>query len=152
MPTDNPMTYDELINNYEFKIAKKMLLREYPWIKDVDANKDEVNRWNLIFLEITIDPYELGREKDWTVAKYIKNMVRNDGEYWAPYLSTFFSNATFEDTHPIQQEIERALESIHTSPAFPIELRLPGTRKFNVGRWYAYPNTITPEDTPQLSQ
>jgi hypothetical protein len=30
-----PMTYEELIDNYEYKIAKKMLLREYPWIKDV---------------------------------------------------------------------------------------------------------------------
>jgi hypothetical protein len=152
MAATHPLTYEELKDIYEFKIAKKMLMREYPWIKDVDVNKGEINTWNLIFLEITIDPYELGRKYNWTVAKYIKNMIMDDGEYWAPYLSTFFSNATFLEVRPLQEEIDKSLESIHTSPALPIELRLPENRKFNTGRWYAFPNTITPEDTPQLSQ
>jgi hypothetical protein len=144
---NNPMTYDELLNNYEFKIAKKMLMREYPWIKDVKIKEDEINKWNLIFLDVTIDPFELGRQYDWTVMPYVKRNIMDDGEYWSPYLSTFYSNATFEDTTPIRNEIDKSLESIHSSPALPIDLRLPANRKFNVGRWYAYPTTITPEDT-----
>ena len=56
---DHPMTYQQLMDNYEFKIAKKMLKREYPWIKDVVIREDEINKWNLIFLDVTIDPYEL---------------------------------------------------------------------------------------------
>ena len=51
---NNPMTYDELLNNYEFKIAKKMLMREYPWIKDVKIKEDEINKWNLILSLIHI--------------------------------------------------------------------------------------------------
>ena len=46
MPTDNPMTYQEVIDNYEFKVAKKMLMREYPWIKDVFMNPEEINKYN----------------------------------------------------------------------------------------------------------
>ena len=149
---NNPMTYDELLNNYEFKIAKKMLMREYPWIKDVKIKEDEINKWNLIFLDVTIDPFELGRQYDWTVMPYVKRNIMDDGEYWSPYLSTFYSNASFLDAKPLQEEIDKALESIHTSPALPTELRLPENRKFNTGRWYAFPNTITPEDTPQIPQ
>ena len=141
------MTYEELLDNYEYKIAKKMLTREYPWIKDVTIREDEINKWNLIFLDVTIDPYELGRQEDWTVARYLDRSIRDNGEYWSPYLSTFYSDVSWEDARPLQDSINKSLESIHTSPALPTDLRLPGTRKFQVGSWYAYPTSITPEDT-----
>jgi hypothetical protein len=144
---DHPMTYEQLIDNYEYKIAKKMLIREYPWIKDVVIREDEINKWNLIFLDVTIDPYELGRQEDWTVARYLDRSIREVGEYWSPYLSTFYSDVSWEDARPLQDSINKSLESIHTSPALPIDLRLPGTRKLQVGSWYAYPTSITPEDT-----
>ena len=148
---DYPMTYEQLIDNYEFKIAKKMLLREYPWIKDVVIREDEINKWNLIFLDVTIDPYELGRQEDWTVTRYLDRSINDLGEYWSPYLSSFFRDVKWEDARPLQDSINKQLESIHTSPALPIELRLPGTRKFQVGSWYAYPTSITPEDTTNSS-
>jgi len=151
MAVDYPMTYEQLIDNYEFKIAKKMLLREYPWIKDVVIREDEINKWNLIFLDVTIDPYELGRQEDWTVARYLDRSIREVGEYWSPYLSTFYKDVMWEDARPLQDSINKSLESIHTSPALPEELRLPGTRKFQVGSWYAYPTSITPEDTTNSS-
>jgi hypothetical protein len=144
---DYPMTYEELIDNYEYKIAKKMLLREYSWIKDVVIREDEINKWNLIFLDVTIDPYELGRQEDWTVARYLDRSIRDLGEYWSPYLSTFYKEVSWEDARPLQDGVNKELASIHSSPALPIELRLPGTRKFQVGSWYAYPTSITPEDT-----
>ena len=144
---DHPMTYEQLIDNYEYKIAKKMLLREYPWIKDVVIREDEINKYNLIFLDITIDPYELGRQEDWTVSKYLDRSIRDNDEYWSPYLSMFYKDVSWEDAKPLQDGINKSLESIHTSPALPTDLRLPGTRKFQVGSWYAYPTSITPEDT-----
>ena len=144
---DHPMTYEQLIDNYEYKIAKKMLLREYSWIKDVVIREDEINKYNLIFLDITIDPYELGRQEDWTVTRYLERSINEQGEYWSPYLSMFYKDVSWEDAKPLQDGINKSLESIHTSPALPIDLRLPGTRKFQVGSWYAYPTSITPEDT-----
>jgi len=149
---DHPMTYEQLIDNYEFKIAKKMLLREYPWIGDVVINEDEINKWNLIFLDVVIDPYELGRQMGWTPTRYLRRRIEEDGEYWSPYISTFYKDVTWDDARPLQDGINKSLESIHTSPALPSELRLPGTRKFQIGSWYAYPTSITPEDTTQVSQ
>ncbi len=145
------MTYDELINNYEYKIAKKMLIREYSWIKDVTIKQDEINKWTLIFLEVTIDPYELGRQEGWIVPQYILRRIKEDGEYWSPYLSSFYSNVTYLDAKPLTEQINKSLESIHDSPALPTDLRLPGRRKFQVGAWYTYPNIITPEDTTNSS-
>ena len=144
---DHPMTYEQLIDNYEYKIAKKMLLREYPWIKDVVIREDEINKWNLIFLDVTIDPYELGRQEGWTVSPYLRRRIEKEGEYWTPYLSILYDNVSWDEARPLQDEINKSLESIHTSPALPIDLRLPGTRKFQIGTWYAYPTSITPEDT-----
>ena len=74
------MTYEQLIDNYEYKIAKKMLLREHSWIKDVNIKVDEINKWNLIFLDVIIDPYELGRQEDWTVTKYLDRSINEQGE------------------------------------------------------------------------
>ena len=148
----HPLTYEELMDNYEFKIVKKMLLREYPWVKDVKVKEDEINKWTLIFLDITIDPFELGREHGWTVARWVVNGLLYDKEYWSPYLSTFFSNATYDDVKTIHDEMNRSMESVHDSPALPKELRLPGRRKFQTGSFYALPTTITPEDTTQIPQ
>ena len=148
---DHPMTYEQLIDNYEFKIVKKMLKREYPWIKDVDIREDEINKYNLIFLDVTMDPFELGRQEDWTPSRYLRRRIEDDGEYWSPYLSSFFKDIMWEDARPLQDSINKSLASIHISPALPIELRLPGSRKFQVGSWYAYPTSITPEDTTEVS-
>ena len=142
---DNPISYEELLDNYEYKVVKKMLLREYSWVKDVHVVKDEVNKWNLIFLNITIDPYELGREHGWQVARWVLNGIENNKEYWSPYLSTFFWNTKYEDTKPLQEQMNEAMASVHTSPALPHDLRLPGRRKLQTGAFYAYPDTITPE-------
>jgi len=150
---DYPMTYEQIIDNYEYKVVKRLLKKEYPWIKDVVVkdDNDEINKYNLIFLDVTIDPYELGRQEDWTVARYVGINIKDNGEYWSPYLSTFYKDTTWEEARPLQDGINKSLASIHTSPALPTDLRLPGTRKFQVGSWYAYPTSITPEDTTNSS-
>jgi hypothetical protein len=150
---DYPMTYEQLMDNYEYKVVKRLLKKEYPWIKDVDVkdDNDEINKYNLIFVDVTIDPFELGRQEDWTPSRYLRRRIEDDGEYWSPYLSSFFRDVMWEDARPLQDDINKALASIHSSPALPIDLRLPGTRKFQIGSWYAYPTSITPEDTEQSS-
>jgi len=152
MAVEYPMTLEELENNYEFKVAKRLLKKEYPWIKDVIIKvPEEINKWNLIFLDVIIDPYELGRQEGWTVSPYLRRRIEDDGEYWTPYLSILYDNVAWEEARPLQDEINKTVESIHTSPALPVDLRLPGIRKFQIGTWVAYPTTITPEDTTQSS-
>jgi hypothetical protein len=146
MPSDFPMTYDEFMDNYEFKVAKRILMREYPWIKDVQLEKpDELNRWNLIFLDLSIDPFELSVEKGWPLAFYVTNSVMKDGDFWSPYLSTYYSGNS-DEARELVSNIEKMLEDLHRSPAIPKEMKLPGHRKLNIGSWHIQPGTQVPTD------
>jgi len=149
MAADNPITYEEFLNNYEFKIVKKMLKREYPWIKDVYIKDiDELNKYNLIFVDISIDPFELERTYGWRIAWYVSSRLKIGEGFWSPYLSTFLKYPT--DADQARRLIERMNEdmsSVHKSPALPEDLRLPGTRKTQIGSFTTAPNITIPEDT-----
>ena len=55
------MTEEELYDNYEFKVTKRALMREFPFIKNVyvkdPATIDQYK--SFIFLDADINPYEL---------------------------------------------------------------------------------------------
>jgi hypothetical protein len=146
MATDYPLTYEELLDNYEFKVGKRILTREYPWIKDVIIkNPDEVNKYNLIFVDVIINPFELSEEKGWRLASYVVKSIERGDNFWAPYLSTFFTNMG-EEARELVQSMEKILEDLHKSPAIPQEMRLPGHRRLNIGSWYTQPGTQVPTD------
>ena len=145
---DHPMTEQEVLDNYEFKVAKKMLLREYPWIKSVSLEADKINKWNIIFIDLHIDPYELGREQGWEVLRWVTQTIRRGEPYWSPYLSSFYEGTKmYEVVSPLTDEMNDMLRELHRSPALPIDLRLPGDRKFQVGSFHTDPSIATPEDT-----
>ena len=150
MPAENQITYEELMDNYEFKVSKKMLMREYPWIKDVTyKNPEDINKYNLIFIDIVVDPYELAEEYGWNVIWYINRRVR-DGDFpnYA-YLSIMFDGtASTEGAKNIQNQLERDLLSIHRSAAIPRELKLPEDRRLVIGGVYVDPNSKPPPQSP----
>ena len=146
MPSEFPLTYEEFLDNYEFKVAKRMLLREYPWIKDVFfRNPEEVNKYNLIFLDVTFDPFELAQQDGWRLASYIVRTIERGDDFWSPYLSIFFTTNT-DDARALVQEIDKSLESIHSSPAIPKEMKLPEHRKLNIGTWHIPQGLQVPTD------
>ena len=145
MPSDHPMTYEEFLDNYEFKVAKRILLREYPWIKDVRfLSPDDINKWNLIFVDIFIDPFELAGEKGWTLAFYVPQSIERGEEFWSPYLTTFFTKSIGEEGREMVIEMEKTLEDIHKSSAIPQEMKLPGHRKLNIGSWHTVEGLTVP--------
>ena len=146
MATDHPLTYEELLDNYEFKVGKRILTREYPWIKDVVVKTPEdVNRYNLIFVDVIFNPFELSEEKGWRLASYVVKSIDRGDNFWAPYLSTFFTNMG-DEARELVQSMEKTLEDLHKSPAIPQEMRLPGHRRLNIGSWYTQPGTQVPTD------
>jgi hypothetical protein len=146
MPSEFPLTYEEFLDNYEFKVAKRMLLREYPWIKDVFfRNPEEVKKYNLIFLDVTFDPFELGEQEGWRLASYVITNVQRGDDFWSPYLSTYFRTNT-DDARALVQEIDKSLEGIHSSPAIPKEMKLPEHRKLNIGTWHIPQGLQVPTD------
>jgi hypothetical protein len=146
MASDFPMTYEELIDNYEFKVGRRILIREYPWIKDVILkDPEDVNKYNLIFVDVIINPFELSQEKGWRLASFVVRSIERGDYFWSPYLTTYFTGIG-DEAREMVQGMEQTLENLHKSPAIPQEMRLPGHRKLNIGTWYTEPGTEVPTD------
>ena len=127
------VTLDELYDNYQYKVIKKALMREYPWIKDVWVKEDELDKYNLIFLNIEIDPLMLGEERGWTVTPWVEKAYESGKNYNGMYISLFYDNVDRDNTRGLQNELGDLANSVGKSPAFPKDLLLPGNRTFSIG-------------------
>lgn len=130
--TENLLTPQQVKDNYEYKVTKKAILREYPWIKDVTFNEDKLNQYNLIFVEFHIDPFELAEKEGWGIAKWTLRDISEGKVYWSPYLSSLM-NISYADAKPLSDELDNFMASIHKSTAIPQELKLPKERQLHSG-------------------
>jgi hypothetical protein len=144
------MTKEELDNNYEYKITKRALMKEFPFIKDISPRDDEdINRWKYsIYLEVVIDPYILGQIYGIPVWPYVTRSLQRGEPYWAPYLNTFFNNSDVIDR--INKEMGNTILTIRKSKALPDELKLH--KQLEIGTFITYPQYLPPsfDDTMTL--
>lgn len=127
------LTLDELYDNYQYKVVKKALMREYPWIKDVWVKEDELNKYGLIFLNIEIDPVMLGEEREWTMTPWVEKAHGSGKNYNGMYLSMFYDGVDRDNARDLQNELGELANSVGKSPAFPKDLLLQGGRTFTIG-------------------
>lgn len=131
---ESEYTPDELRNNYEFKIVKRALMREFPWIKDVIINEPEINRFSIIFIELAIDHELFSQTYDSELTSWVKTAIKQDKKYRGMYPRTIL--ATNEITQSeISDSVEDIIDAIHNSPALPQELRLKDGRKLLIGAY-----------------
>jgi hypothetical protein len=127
------LTLDQLYDNYQFKVVKKALMREYPWIKNVTVDEEELNKYGLIFLNLDIDPAMVGEQQGWTMTPWVKNAYRDGMNYHGMYLSLFYDQLNYDDVKEVQDDINLLANSVGQSPAFPKDLLLQGGRTFGIG-------------------
>jgi hypothetical protein len=138
------MTEQELYDNYTFKVVKRALMREFPFIKNVYVKDPaDIDKYkSYIFLDVDINPYEFshmyGLKVDPTVNKYL----RRGEPFWAPYLSMFIKGGV-EETYPIKIAINDLVHSIQKSSAIPQEFKLD--RELDIGSYHAGPDTLPPD-------
>lgn len=130
------MTLDQLYDNYQYKVVKKALMREYPWIKDIWVKEDELNKYGLIFLNLDIDPVKLGEERGWTMTPWVLSAYNKGKNYHGMYLSLFYDKVDYDNTRELQNELGELANSVGKSPAFPKDLLLPGQRTFTIGDFH----------------
>ena len=140
MSVRNPMTPEELRNNYEFKVVRRAIMREFPYVLDVGFIDDEINNYNLIFLEIVIDPVKMGEFYGWEINPWIKGIIGRDQRYRATYPSLIFNASYSQAKDEVNEPIIDLIEGIHRSPALPDDLRLPQGRTFNIGAFIINPD------------
>jgi len=138
------MTEQELYDNYTFKVVKRALMREFPFIKNVYVrDPDSIDKYkSFIFLDVDINPYELSHQYGLKVDPITHKYLRRGEPYWAPYLSMFIKSGV-EDTYPIKKAINDLVYSIQKSTAIPQEFRLD--RELDIGSYHARPNTLPPD-------
>ena len=137
MAVRNVMTPDELRNNYEFKVVRKALMNENKWIKDVVINDDEVNLYNVIFLELIVDPIQMANEYERPFLPWVAKDLDSGKGYRATYPSLLLDMSYEDGDNLITSPMNDLMEEIHKSPALPVELRLPEGRTFHVGVFVA---------------
>jgi hypothetical protein len=130
------MTAQEIENNYTYKIVRKVLMREFPWIKDVQLDIPGLEKFDYsIFLDVYINPYELGEERDYNVAKWIEQAIRDKEDYYSSVITMYFDGSSPE-MRSITQEVNDTIQATQLSPAIPVDLRTPENRRFMVGSYH----------------
>ena len=130
------MTAQEIENNYTYKIVRKVLMREYPWIKDVQLDIPGLDKFEyVIFLDVYINPYELGKERGYSVARWIEASIRNKEDYYSSVITMYFDGSSPE-MRAITQEVNDTIEATQKSPAIPVDLRIPENKRFMVGSYH----------------
>jgi len=150
---NNYVTPTEVENNYEFKLMKKVLRQEYPWVLDVLVPKDEdINKYNLIFLPIVIDPFILQKEVGLPIEAWIKSYLTSERyksmgrpyAYVSSYISTMFKGER-DTTRDLQEKLDITMKSVGRSAAIPDNLMLGRGRQFSSGE-FIIPEMDIPED------
>lgn len=131
-----PYTQEELYDNYEFKVVKKAIMREFPWVKNVTVSPENLSKYNLIFLDLDIDPLMLGEQMGWTITPWVRRAYEEGKEYKGMYLSLFFDGTNYEETRELSESILDLARAVGQSPALPYELKIRGERRFSIGEYY----------------
>ena len=130
------MTAQEIENNYTYKIVRKVLMREFPWIKDVQLDIPGLEKFEyVIFLDLYINPYELGEERGYNVARWIESAIRNKEDYYTSVITMYFDGSS-DEMRAITQEVNDTIEATQLSPAIPQDMRLPVNKRFKVGSYH----------------
>jgi len=138
------MTEQELYDNYEFKITKRALMREFPFIKNVYVKDPATidNYKSFIFLDVDINPYEMCNQYGLKIDSIVNKYLKRGEPYWGPYLSLFVKGGV-EQTWPIKKAISDLMNGIRKSPAMPSELKMD--RELDIASYHASPDTIPPD-------
>ena len=136
------MTREELENNYQYKVSKKALMREFPFIKDVYVTDEDLTKWkSTIYLDIIIDPFALAHQYGFRLWDPIIRALKNGEDYWSPYLSIFAAdNDRLEITSPIVNAMNELIDGIRNSPAIPQDFKL--NKVLNLVSFRAKPSSV----------
>ena len=126
---------EELYNNYTFKLIKRSLMREFPYIKNVFVNQSDLGKYNIIFLNFDFDPAIWGEMYDDPMVSWLRDVTDKGGYVDLSYPTTA-TNMEYEEYQPIKKSIEKVMSEVANSEAVPQELKIQGQRPVAVGTWH----------------
>lgn len=122
------VTKEQIENTLEFKILKRILLKEIPWILDVKLPSEEsLNEWKTLYLNFVIDPYLIQKMFGWKIEFFVIYEVKKNKYYDSPYLAVIFDRKDKDSVINFQSNFKQLLKSIflQTQKNIPEELSSP---------------------------
>jgi hypothetical protein len=137
-------TTEELYDNYTFKLIRRALIREFPYIKNVFVNPFDLGKYNTIFLNFDFDPAIWGETYNDPMVNWLKD-VTDEGGYVDLSYPTTATDMTYEEYQPIKKSIEKVMSQVIQSDAVPPELKIQGHRPVAIGTWHVNRKAGTPD-------
>lgn len=136
------ITIEEFKNNFEFKITKKALMREFPFILDVGVKDYEsINRWKFTsYIELVINPYIISNMYGFPIREWVTTSLKNGKPFQSSYLTLFFNKDYHGEVDDLQREIQKITLATHRSPAIPPEMKLG--KEMDADSFVAYPDSL----------
>lgn len=131
-------TYEELMNNYEFKTIRKLMIRKFPWITDITIlDPTEINDYSVIFVNAVVDPSKLKESYDMDYGWLIKNLEGKPPEVIDKYLKdreflTVGSFMDFDDDEDVFSDMRKVYRSVRGNSTIPNELKLNHSRSVEI--------------------
>jgi hypothetical protein len=122
------ITREEFLDNYEYKVTKRLLKKEFPFIIDVVPTENFEDYNSVHFVYVVIDPNKFIQEHPeaeiWSYLRYLGEIFM-PGYVYGMSFKFFFESP--EDYYPLQEEIGDTIRGVHLSNSIPPDLKLPTT-------------------------
>lgn len=146
----NLITKDELIENYEWKVIKRVLKSELPWIIDIDVDAENLDKYNSILIDIIIDPFEFSKEYNVPIFKRIlKDIIL--GKEISYYDFKLIFNVDDEFDSEMSKKLLTLLSTIKNTKSLPEELRFSNKRGIHFNQIIIKPNENFIEEAKNLT-
>jgi hypothetical protein len=128
-------TPEELYDNYTFKLIKRALMREFPYIKNVFVGDFDLGKYNTIFLNFEFDPAIWEETYKDEFQGWLKKEM-DKGKYVDVAFPMTASYMTYEEYQPIKKSIEKVMSQVANTDAVPREFKIQGNRPVAIGTWH----------------
>ena len=119
------MTKEEIENSYVFKVVRRALMNELPYIKGVHVDETSIkDTYTVVFLTLDFDPFIFSLQYNIPFAKTWLNYLRLVDEDKTSVPGIFFKPEHREKVDLKLKEIEALVNDIQKSPAIPNEYKI----------------------------
>lgn len=142
--------FDIISNSYKFKFIVKSTKKKFPYITDIKIDLEAFNRYELLFLDVYIDPFKLQKFynkpfKDYFI--YFTNLEDDDPskiEFITDEHHYMLSviDLDSDEAIKINHDIGNYMYQLSKSTEFPEELTYPADYNFAVHYIYFDPSSF----------
>jgi len=127
-------TREEIEDNYEFKVIKRLLKKEFPFITDVNLTDNWEEYRSLLFVDVSIDAPKLMEYLNIPITRESTRYLSVFSSY-SPYLTSLFASKYDEDNRisNLAKKIQATSTKIQQSASIPLEMKLP--RPVSISGW-----------------